>query len=340
MSKARPPVGILAIGTEIPETYHSAERIAAESGLPIEVVSEKLGLRRKRVPGAGDGTIAMGVRAARKALQAANVSPNEVDLVIWAGEEYRERPIQTACIKVQKELSIRRGWGFDMSLRCGTVIAAMKIAKDLLTADDSLRTVLVVSGYRNSDLVNYRNPRTRFLYGLAAGGAAVILRKGHAKNCVLDAAIRTDGSFSDDVYVPAGGTEEPLTPEALAAGRQFLDVIDPEGMKERLDRLSMENFVGVVRDSLARSGHAPSDVAYLAVLHMKRSAHVFVLDSLGIPPERSTYLEDFGHMGQNDPIVSLEIGLSQGKLHDGDVVVLVAAGIGYVWDALTLRWGA
>lgn len=332
-------VGILGLGSYLPATFHSAEHIAAESGLPLEVVRDKMGITRKCVPGPGDGTIAMGVRAARQAMQDAGVGPSDIDLVIWAGEEYRERPMQTACIKVQKDLGIRQGWGFDMSLRCGTVIAAMKIAKDLMLANGDLETVLITSGYRNADLVDYQNPRSRFMFNLAAGGAATVLRRGMDRNLVLGSAIRTDGAFSDDVYVPAGGTEEPLSPEAIAARRDKLDVLDPEGMKERLDRLSMDNFVGVIRDAVERSGRTVADIDHLAILHMKRSAHRFVLETLGVPPEKSLYLSDTGHMGQNDPLVSLQLAVAEGKVPDPGLVVMVAAGIGYVWDAITIEWG-
>lgn len=336
-------VGILGLGTYVPDTHHTAAEIAEASGTPEWVVEEKMGLKRKRIPDpdaeGADGTIAMGVKAARVALDRGGVRPDEIDLVLWAGEEHRERPMQTACIKVQKELGIPGGWGFDLSVRCGSVIAAIKVAKDLMTVNDDLGTVLVVSGYRNSDLVDYSNPRTRFLYGLAAGGAAVVLRKGLGRNLVLEGAFRTEGSFSDDVYVPAGGTAEPITPEALEQNRHKLDVLDPEGMKERLDELSMDHFVGVVLSSLRKSGYAETDIDYLAILHMKRSAHDHVLKTLGLEEDQAIYLDEFGHMGQNDPIVSLELALEEGKVADGSVVVLVAAGIGYVWDAITLRWG-
>jgi 3-oxoacyl-[acyl-carrier-protein] synthase-3 len=72
---------------------------------------------------------------------------------------------------------------------------------------------------------------------------------------------------------------------------------------------------------------------------MKRSAHEYVLSQLGLSSEQSIYLEDYGHIGQIDQILSLELAERTGKLKNGDVVVIVSAGIGYAWGATTIRWG-
>ena len=78
---------------------------------------------------------------------------------------------------------------------------------------------------------------------------------------------------------------------------------------------------------------------YLAVLHFKKSAHEAVLAELGLSGERTTYLEDYGHIGQNDQLLSIDLGLSSGKIKDGDNIVLVGAGLGFVWAASVVRWG-
>ena len=72
---------------------------------------------------------------------------------------------------------------------------------------------------------------------------------------------------------------------------------------------------------------------------MKKSAHDFVLKELGIPEEKSIYLHEYGHIGQMDQILSLELAEQEGKLKDGDIAVLVSAGIGYAWGAITVKWG-
>lgn len=339
MSPNHTPIGILSTGVYVPDTVMTAKDIAAVSGLPEDVVEHKLGIRRKPVPGPDDHSCEMGVRAARKAIAKAGVDPKEIDLVIYIGEEHKEYPVWTAALKLQHEVGAVNAWAFDAALRCGTTIMALKVAKSLMLADDSIRTVLLAGGYRNVDLIDYTNPRTRFMYNLAAGGGAMLLRKGYARNCVLESHLITDGSFAEDVIVPAGGTKLPLTPELLRSGQPQLDVPDPEAMKERLDRTSMQRFVEVIRRAVEKSGAQPGDIDYLAILHMKKSAHDYVLKELGLGEEQSTYLRDYGHVGQIDQILSLELGLSEGKIKDGGLVVFVSAGIGYAWGATAIRWG-
>jgi 3-oxoacyl-[acyl-carrier-protein] synthase-3 len=81
------------------------------------------------------------------------------------------------------------------------------------------------------------------------------------------------------------------------------------------------------------------DIRYLAILHMKKSAHDYVLGELGLSQEQSIYLHEYGHIGQIDQILSLELAAQQGTIQTGDLVVLVSAGIGYAWGATTLKWG-
>lgn len=333
------PIGILSTGLYIPQTFMTSADVARESGIPQDIIEQKLGFRRKPIPGPRDHTCQMGVWAAEQAIAEAEIEPDAIDLVISVGEEYKEYPLWTSSIKLQHDLGANRAWSFDVALRCGTTILAIKLAKALMLTHEEIKTVLLAGGYRNSDLVDYRNGRSRFLYNLAAGGAAILLRKGHPRNRVLETVVITDGAFSEDVAVVAGGTKVPLSVETLAKRQNYLDVFDPEGMKQRLDTKSMTNFVEVVRESVVRSGFHPEDIAYLAILHMKRSAHEQVLRELGLREDQTIYLEDYGHIGQIDQILSLRLALSQGKIKEGDVVVLVSAGIGYAWDAVTIQWG-
>ena len=98
-----------------------------------------------------------------------------------------------------------RAYAYDVGQKCGTSVLALKQAHDLIVADDSVNTVLIAGGYRNGDLVDYANPRSRFLINLSAGGGAMILQRGYTRNRVLSAELIVDGSFSLDVIVPGNG---------------------------------------------------------------------------------------------------------------------------------------
>ena len=332
-------VGILSTGVYIPDNYMDSKEIAEKTDIPEDVIREKFGITKKPIPGDDDHTCAMGVKAAKTAIEKAGIEPKDIDLVIWAGAEHKEYPMWTASIKMQHEIGAHNAWAFDIALRCGTMIMAMKVAKDMLLNNENMNTVLIGSGYRNGDLIDFDNPRVSFMYNLGAGGTAIILKKNLDKNKILKATARTDGSLSETVVVPAGGTKKELSAEGLKNNEHYLDVLEPEFMKERLNEVSIENFVGVVKDSVKNSGYTMDDVDYIAILHMKYSAHKFMLDQLGLTEEQSIYLDEYGHIGQNDQIISLELALDQGKVKPGDIVVFVSAGIGYAWNALTIEWG-
>lgn len=334
------PIGIVSTGVYIPSHSISAEEISAASNVPLHVVKDKMGITQKPIPGTNDHTVQMGIWAAQDALKRGQVDPKSIDCVIYIGEEHKEYPLWTAAIKTQEEIGAYHAWGFDIALRCGTTILALKLAKSLMLSDDTIDTVLLAGGYRNSDFIDYTNERTRFMFNLGAGGAAMILKKNHDVNVLLESDLMTDGSFSEDVLVPVGGTKTPLTQELLMSGAYKLDVLDPEGMKKRLEQKSMQNFLKVIRHSLSKSGYTEHDISFLAILHMKKSAHNYVLKELGLSEDQSIYLKEYGHIGQMDQIISLQLAEQQGKLKQGDIVVLVSAGIGYAWGATTIKWGS
>jgi 3-oxoacyl-[acyl-carrier-protein] synthase-3 len=334
-----PTVGIVSAGVYIPQSFITAAEIAALSGIPEQIVAEKMGIVRKPVPGPADHTNAMGLWAAQDALEGTGIGPEDIDLVLCTTEEWKEYPLWTAGIKMAYDLGARRAWAIDVQMRCATTMATLKMAKALLVSDPAINTVLVAGGYRNCDFLDYTNPRGRTLISLSAGGGAILLQKNYPRNHLLGSAVKVDGSFSLDILIPAGGTVEPLTPEAIAAKRNKLDVPDIEGMKTRLDAVSMPNFLGVIDDALGQSGHTRKDIGYLNILHLKRSAHEYILHELGLRKDQSYYLSDYGHIGQQDQALSIKKGLETGRLKEGDLMVMVAAGVGYGWAASVVRWG-
>jgi 3-oxoacyl-[acyl-carrier-protein] synthase-3 len=146
--------------------------------------------------------------------------------------------------------------------------------------------------------------------------------------------------------VPTLGSKEwPPGPEDAA--RAHFIVPDEEAFKQKLGESTLPNFYAVIREALRSSGFPDDPVSgkpdrsidYLALLHFKRSAHDAVLAELGLTPAQTTYLDEYGHIGQNDQVLSLELGLAAGKVRDGSTVVFVGAGLGFVWAATIIRWG-
>ena len=207
MRDAPPHVGIVSTGIYVPQPVITASEIAEASGIPEWVIREKFGIIRKHVPGPDDHTNQMAIWAAQDCLAKAEIDADEIDLILCTTEEWKEYLLWTAGIKLAYEIGATRAWALDVQMRCGTTIAAMKIARDIMLADPDINTVLIAGGYRNGDLIDYTNQRTTFMFNLAAGGGAMLLRKQWPCNRVLGAHMMTDGYMSEHVLVPLAGTK-------------------------------------------------------------------------------------------------------------------------------------
>ncbi len=334
-------VGIVGLGIYLPEYIETAAEISEKTqGIwSPEAVVEKLGIKQKCIPGPDDGTQEMGAKAALDCLKNTGVDPKEIDVILCIGEEWKEYPLTTSALYIQDRIGAINAWGIDVQNRCCTCVSAMKIAKDMMLADDDINTIMIVGGYRNGDFIDYTNKDVSMMYNLGAGGGALILKKNYNKNILLSSKIMADGSLSRTAGVEIGGTVNPFTKDNLDYGYKSLVLMDAEKMKNRLNEVSMPNWFKCIDDSLAKAELIRSDLSYLAILHMKKSAHFAMLAELGLSEDQSVFLEDYGHIGQIDQILSLKLGLEQGKIKDGDIVCMVAAGIGYVWSANVIRWG-
>ncbi len=331
-------VGIAGIGTFFPAQIETAADLVERTGIPEDVLREKMGIRQRHTAGDADTVTEMATRAARQALQRAGVDPEQIDLVISHGSEYKDHLIWNAAAKIQHNLGAVNAYAFEMYALCAGAPIAMNTAKALMLADERLRYVLLAAGSRENDLISLSNPRARFMFNFGAGGSAMLLERGARANIILGASAITDGSLSETVIL----TREADAldgDEALGDLRGRLDVTDTAYMADRLGAVSLPNFIRVIREAVERSGAGLADVAFLGITHMKRSFYLEILGSIGLTPDQSVYLEDYGHVQSVDQVLALELGLAQGKVRPGDLVVLAGAGTGYTWSAVALRWG-
>ncbi len=336
-----PTVGIVGLGIYLPETTMSAKEISEKTNgtWTEQAVIDKLGIVEKYIAGPTDGTQEMGALAALDALKNTGVDPLEIDVILCFGEEWKEYPLTTSALYIQDRIGATNAWGIDVQNRCCTTITALKMAKDMLIADPEINTILIAGGYRNGDFVDYTDKNMSMMYNLSAGAGAIILRKNHPENILLGSHIISDGSLSRTAGVEIGGTMNPISSNNLNEAYQSLRLLDPEKMKNRLNEVSMPNWYKCIDKALEKSNLQRSDIDYLNILHMKRSGHLAMLKELNLTQDQSIYLEDYGHIGQVDQILSLKLAIEQGKVQDGSVVCSIAAGIGYVWAADIIKWG-
>ncbi len=336
-------VGLTGYGRYTPDKVVTGEEIAERSGIPEEVVVDKMGMHEKRVcPPDEDHATDMSISAGEDALDDAGVDPDELDLVLYHGSEYKDYVVWSAAANIAERIGAENAYATESYTLCAGCPIAMRTVRAQLLAD-SVDTALLVTASREEDLLDYENEDSQFMFNFGSGAAAYVLESEPAEERtrarVHGSGAITDGSFSEDVVMPAGGSKNPPTEETVRQNLHALDVPDPEGMKERIAPVSLPNYLSVAEEALEKSGYEQDDIDFVAVTHMKRSFHRTLLEELGVDPEsEGYYLDDYGHMQSVDQIFALDEGLERGRVEEGDIVLFLAAGTGYTWSATVLEW--
>jgi 3-oxoacyl-[acyl-carrier-protein] synthase-3 len=259
-------------------------------------------------------------------------------MVISHGSEFKDHLVWNAAAKIQQEVGAVNAFAFEMYALCAGAPIAMQMARSMMLTDDTLEYVLLAAGSRENDLINLRNQRSRFMFNFGAGGGAMVLQRHATHNLVLGASAFTDGSLSESVILTQAAIADGDSPViGEVSGR--LDVTDVEYMGQRLGETSLDNFVKVIRQAVEKSAASLDDVRFLGITHMKKSFYLQILDSIGLTPDQSVYLQDYGHVQSVDQVLSIELGLAEGKIKPGDLIVLAGAGTGYTWSAVAVQWG-
>jgi 3-oxoacyl-[acyl-carrier-protein] synthase-3 len=337
-------VALAGYGRYVPDTVVTGREIAAQSGIPESVVTEKMGLVEKRVCRPDDDHVTdMCVEAGQRALTDADVDASAVDLLCYHGSEYKDHIVWSAAANVAERLGAENAYATESYTLCAGAPVALRQTRAELRAD-SPETALLVTASREEDLVEYGNERSSFMFNFGSGASACVLQTteqatGSPRALVRESHAVTDGSFSEDVVMPAGGSREPPSTESVERGRHSLDVPNPDGMKRRLGPVSLPNYLEVADTALDRSGYDRTDLDFVAVTHMKRSFHDRLFDRLGLDPETDGYyLENYGHVQSADQLIAVDEALDRGRLGAGDLALFLAAGTGYTWAATVLDW--
>lgn len=339
MQRTDPSLGIVSYGIYLPEQQVLAEALASNAGIPASEVKNTYGVMSKRIPSPQDQPVTMGVKAAADALEKSEgLGAEDVDVVIWVGEEHKDYPAQTASIRLQEEVGAKNAWAFDLIGQGVTSLLGIRVARSLFASDPSVTTVLLAGGTRNIDLVDESNRNTRWMLPTSASGGAMVLRRGHDKNQVKGLSTIVDPHLADEVFVPGGGTVHPYSEENLGTDKMFFQVAHPKMVEAYLEEEFPQKIAETVRGALEEAGTERAD--YLALRHLTPSQRSLVLHSLGLGPDCSETLEDLGHHGPMDVLLSLDRGLAAGTIKEGSEVVLASAGIGFNYAAAAVTWGS
>jgi 3-oxoacyl-[acyl-carrier-protein] synthase-3 len=326
------PVGLLATASYLPERWLTAAEISELSGIPEQVIVEKFGVRGKHIAAPDEHVSDLSVKAVERLLDETGFDPANIDVVMYYGSMWRDHGVWQAAPHIAHRVGATNAFAVEYdNVSHGTPIA-LRVARDMLRAEPELETILVVAACRESYLLDYANERARFMFNFGDGAVAGLLRGGAEVNQVLGSHAITNGVYSLQVKVPGGGSVEP-------DGYRYLDVQDPAEMKGGLVQESLPNFVAAARGAAERSGLELEDIDFVCPLHTKRSMFDALLAELGLGEEQAVYLDDTGHMSGVDTLLALDRAAREGRVRDGDAVLLLSAGTGYTWAGTVVRWG-
>lgn len=310
--------------------------------LKLSFIDKSIGIKSRYFAAPHQASSDLAVKAAQAALAQAEISIHQVDRLIVATSTPDHQTPSTACI-VQHKLG---GSGFpahDIVSACSGFLYALDHGLRCLATGDE--TILVVGVDCRSRTLNSKDKRTAFLYG-DGSGAVVLSKKSHldkSSNFPLsenrlgfqDCLLVADGEGHDAVYVPAGGSKEPCTPEALSENRHRLTM--PSG--ERVAQNALKGFTELIQRILDRNQLSLNEIDQIIFHQPNRRLLEGVLRVMRID-ETKAFI-NFEHYG-NTVAASVPIALAQaceaGRIKTGDKVILCAVGGGYSGGVALINW--
>ena len=326
------PVGLLGLGSYVPERVMTNADWAAYVDTTDEWIRARTGIERRRIAAADETTVDLAEAAARRALEDAGMTVADVDEIVVATDTPEVYIPDTAAF-LQERLGTRPVPAYDLAgSGCAGFLQALDVARSRVLAGAADR-VLVVGVELLTRLMDWRDRNTCVLFGDGAGAAVVGAGDDAAE--ILAAVAGTDGSAAGILTLVAGGTRRPFSLEVAREGGHHAVVMEGrEVFREAVRRMSE-----AAREVLARAGKSLDDVA-LVVPHQ---ANLRILDAvgraLGLPAERVFVdVQEYGNTGSASVPLALCDARAQGRIHPGDLVLLVSFGAGFHWAGTLLRF--
>lgn len=295
-----------------------------------EWIRQRTGIVERRIAGAGETTLTLSLEAARHALDAANMDPARLDLVIVATVTPDHAFPATACL-VQDALGAEHAAAFDLSAGCSGFVYGLSLAADLL-AGGSYERALVIGAETLSRITDWTDRGTCVLFGDGAG--AVALQAGEMPGGVLASVLGADGSGGQVLTLPAGGSAQPATAETVAARQHFIRM-----QGQQVFRFATRIMPEAARQVLQRAGRTVDDV----VLFVPHQANDRILQAaakgLGVPEERLfSNLARYGNTSSASIPIALCEAVEQGLVQRDDLICCVGFGAGLTWAAAAIQW--
>lgn len=323
-------VKIVSTGRFVPEKILSNYDLEKMVETSDEWITQRTGIKERRIVDGTLSTTDLAVQAARNAMQKAGISPDEVDLVIVATVTPEMFFPSTACL-VQKELKLKNAFAFDISAACSGFIYGMAVATQFIQ-NGFCKTALVIGAEALSKITNWSDRSTCVLFGDGAGAAILT---ASSEEGILGFELGSDGENGLLLYCHAFGLSD-------LSYSQFKDM--PNFRKIYMDGNEVYKFAVkimpyAVEKVLEKVGLSSSDID----VFIPHQANIRIIESaakrLKIPMEKVfVNLHKYGNTSAASIPIALDEAIEEGRIKKGDRIVLVGFGGGLTWASCAVKW--
>ncbi len=321
---------ILGTGAYTPERVLTNTDLEKMVDTSDEWIRERTGIRERRIAADGETTSDMAAAAARRALEMANITAADLDMII-VGTISGDLPMPACAVFVQKKLGAGPIPSFDVSAACAGFLYGLSIA-DQFIRTGMMKNVLVVGVELLSRILNWKDRTTCVLFGDGAG-AVVLGRAADDGRGVLSTRLYTDSTLAESLCIPTGGSKEPLTPEGLAASRDKVFMIGGDIFK-----VAVKNLTAASRSALTDAGLQSSAVRWVVPHQANLRIISQVAQRLDIPLDRFVLnIDRYGNTSSASIPIALDEGVRSGRIQPNDTVLMCALGAGISWASALVR---
>lgn len=292
-----------------------------------EWIVQRTGIRQRYIAGEGETTASLGTAAARAALDRAGLKPDDIDLIILATST-PDHTFPATAVEIQNRLGIHHGAAFDLQAVCSGFVYAMTTA-DAYIRGGLAKRALVIGAETFSRLLDWEDRTTCVLFGDGAGAVVLEAVEGKGDSSdrgILTAHLRSDGAHKEKLYVDGGPSTTGTVGHLRMQGREVF-----------------KHAVGMITDVI----EAAFDATGLSIEQLDwlvpHQANIRIIEGsakkLGIPMEKVVVTVDqHGNTSAASIPLALSAAASDGRIKEGDLVLLEAMGGGFTWGSVLLRW--
>jgi 3-oxoacyl-[acyl-carrier-protein] synthase III len=318
---------VRGVGSYLPERVVTNKDLEAQVETSHEWIVQRTGIEQRHIAADHETTSWLGIRAAQAALADAGLQAADIDLVVVATSTPDYTFPSTATI-VQEGLGIHHGAAFDLQAVCTGFVYAVATADKFLTSGSHKRA-LVIGAETFSRILDWADRTTCVLFGDGAGAIvleAVEAEGTNADRGVLTSHLRSDGRHRDKLYVNGGPGSTRTTGVLKMEGKEVF-------------RFAVGSVTDVVRDAFAATGTSADDLAWFVPHQANKRIITASADKLGIAPEKVVITVDrHGNTSAASIPLALDAAKRDGRIKEGDLVMIEAIGGGFTWGSALIRW--